>query len=143
MTSEVSKVRSEENTKDVTGFGVQRKSHARSYTDRRADTWTAISKTPDVIGKRYLSISRSTKSTNSADEFIQHNWFEDHWLQVAERARDLLKAEIDKSHLQAIVSCRAKEEKSLREKLKMRYKTEKYQTLSRFFNWVLNFGNEH
>jgi ppGpp synthetase/RelA/SpoT-type nucleotidyltranferase len=79
----------------------------------RQSTWLDQAETPKVI-----------------DDFINKHWYFNHFNTLAQQARDVIK-EIMKTPigegLEADVTCRAKEEQSLKEKLKMRHEERNYQ----------------
>ncbi|CAI6341988.1 unnamed protein product [Periconia digitata] len=80
---------------------------------QREYTWLDEAPTPPIIEK-----------------FLAENWYATHWESIAECAKDLVQDEVRRCGLQAIVTCRAKQEDSLRKKLKLRYESKKYETIA-------------
>jgi ppGpp synthetase/RelA/SpoT-type nucleotidyltranferase len=79
----------------------------------RQSTWLDQAETPRVI-----------------DDFINKHWYFNHFNILAQQARDVIEETMKTSMgegLEADVRCRAKEEKSLKEKLTMRHEERHYQ----------------
>ncbi|KAF2262813.1 hypothetical protein CC78DRAFT_605216 [Lojkania enalia] len=77
---------------------------------KRQDTWLAHNPTPEIVKK-----------------FVKEEYVRDHYVGLAERARELIEKKLKTEGVQANVRCRAKE--SLEEKLRMRFKLKSYKTI--------------